>query len=64
MSIHWSIMCCLFKEGKTVYLFFSVHGSGHFQGIARMVGPIAGERAKEFQGPNFSGTFPVEWIKK
>ena len=43
---------------------FSVHGSGHFQGYAKMMSCIGQEKAKDFTGPGLTGTFAVEWVKR
>jgi hypothetical protein len=52
------------QDGKTVYLIFSVQGSGHFQGYARMVSEIGRDRTPEFCAPGLSGTFGIEWVKR
>ena len=49
------------QEGRDVYLIFSVQGSGHFQGVAKMTSPSGSERAREF-GSGYA--FGVEWIKR
>merc|ERR1719300_2267293 len=53
-----------FQDGKTVYLIFSVQGSGHFQGYARMTSEIGREKAPEFSSPGLSGIFGIEWVKR
>lgn len=53
-----------FKEGKTVYFIFSIQGSNHFQGIARMTGLISSEKVKDFHAPGLGGAIPVQWIKR
>lgn len=50
-----------------MYLIFSVQGSGHFQGVAKMAGPANVDDKsdiKEFSGPGIGGTFLVDWIKR
>ncbi|XP_074650448.1 3'-5' RNA helicase YTHDC2-like [Tubulanus polymorphus] len=53
-----------YKEGKEVYLVFSVQGSGHFQGYARMISLPGKERSQEFSGSGQGSNFVVEWIKR
>ncbi|XP_068740703.1 3'-5' RNA helicase YTHDC2-like isoform X2 [Montipora capricornis] len=53
-----------FKETKLVILVFSVQGSGHFQGYARMTSSIGKEKSPEFGSSSLSGVFSVEWMKK
>ncbi|KAK7115641.1 3'-5' RNA helicase YTHDC2-like [Littorina saxatilis] len=53
-----------FQDGKTVYLIFSVQGSGHFQGYARMTSQIGREKSPEFSAPGLSGIFSSEWVKR
>ncbi|XP_069677317.1 3'-5' RNA helicase YTHDC2-like isoform X2 [Periplaneta americana] len=63
-------MTRVFKEGKRVILVFSVQGSGHFQGYARLSGDKpdlktdAADQCLELSGPNLSPPLPVEWIKR
>lgn len=52
------------QEGKTVYLIFSVQGSGHFQGFARLTSESNKERPQEFSGMGLGGAFSVEWGKR
>lgn len=54
------------KEGKIVLLIFSVQGSGHFQGFARLrgEGTVEGERCPELTAPNLGAPRPVEWLKR
>ncbi|XP_050186132.1 3'-5' RNA helicase YTHDC2-like [Myiozetetes cayanensis] len=53
-----------FWESGTVYLIFSVQGSGHFQGFARMSSAIGCEKSQEWGSTGFGGVFKVEWIRK
>ncbi|KAK7491702.1 hypothetical protein BaRGS_00016958 [Batillaria attramentaria] len=53
-----------FQDGKTVYLIFSVQGSGHFQGYAKMTSDIGREKSADFSAPGLSGTFSIEWVKR
>ena len=58
--------CCyvLWQETKEVFLIFSVHGSGHFQGYAKMTSLVANERCRELTGNNLGNVFNIVWIKK
>ncbi len=50
-----------------VYLIFSVQGSGHFQGVAKMAAAAnIDEKSdiKEFSGSGMGGAFPVDWVKR
>ncbi|KAI5089109.1 putative ATP-dependent RNA helicase YTHDC2 isoform X1 [Silurus meridionalis] len=53
-----------FQENSTVFLIFSVQGSGHFQGYARMSTEIGSERCKDWGSTGLGGLFSVEWISK
>ncbi|XP_026778235.2 3'-5' RNA helicase YTHDC2 isoform X2 [Pangasianodon hypophthalmus] len=53
-----------FQENGTVFLIFSVQGSGHFQGYARMSSEIGSERCKDWGATGLGGVFSVEWIRK
>ncbi|XP_027762473.1 3'-5' RNA helicase YTHDC2 isoform X1 [Empidonax traillii] len=53
-----------FWESSTVYLIFSVQGSGHFQGFARMSSAIGCEKSQDWGSAGFGGVFKVEWIRK
>ncbi|XP_053557527.1 3'-5' RNA helicase YTHDC2 [Bombina bombina] len=53
-----------FWESSTVYLVFSVQGSGHFQGIAKMCSEIGRERSQDWGSTSLGGLFKVEWIRK
>uniref|UniRef100_A0A0A9FDF4 YTH domain-containing family protein n=1 Tax=Arundo donax TaxID=35708 RepID=A0A0A9FDF4_ARUDO len=45
-----------------VFLFFSVNGSGHFCGMAEMVGPVDFQRDMDFWCQDkWTGCFPVRW---
>ncbi len=50
-----------------MYLIFSVQGSGHFQGVAKMAAAAnIDEKSdiKEFTGSGMGGAFPVDWVKR
>ncbi|NXB38531.1 YTDC2 helicase, partial [Eulacestoma nigropectus] len=47
-----------------VYLIFSVQGSGHFQGFARMGSAIGCEKSQDWGSAGFGGVFKVDWIRK
>lgn len=47
-----------------MYLVFSVHGSGHFQGYAKMMSTTGQDKARDFTAPGLTGTFSVEWVKR
>ncbi|XP_010077327.1 PREDICTED: probable ATP-dependent RNA helicase YTHDC2 [Pterocles gutturalis] len=53
-----------FWESSMVYLIFSVQGSGHFQGFARMASEIGCEKSQDWGSDGFGGVFKVEWIQK
>nr|XP_033784978.1 3'-5' RNA helicase YTHDC2 isoform X1 [Geotrypetes seraphini] len=53
-----------FWESSTVYLVFSVQGSGHFQGFARMSSEIGREKSQDWGSTGLGGVFKVEWIRK
>ncbi|NXU47519.1 YTDC2 helicase, partial [Turnix velox] len=53
-----------FWESSTVYLVFSVQGSGQFQGFARMASEIGCEKSQDWGSAGFGGVFKVEWIRK
>uniref|UniRef100_A0A8C5N2A5 3'-5' RNA helicase YTHDC2 n=1 Tax=Leptobrachium leishanense TaxID=445787 RepID=A0A8C5N2A5_9ANUR len=53
-----------FWESSTVYLVFSVQGSGHFQGFARMCSEIGREKSQDWGSTSLGGVFKVDWIKK
>ncbi|XP_065513687.1 3'-5' RNA helicase YTHDC2 isoform X1 [Caloenas nicobarica] len=53
-----------FWESGMVYLIFSVQGSGHFQGFARMASEIGCEKSQDWGCAVFGGVFKVEWIRK
>ncbi|OCU02238.1 3'-5' RNA helicase YTHDC2 [Xenopus laevis] len=53
-----------FWESSTVYLVFSVQGSGHFQGFARMTSEIGREKSQDWGSTSLGGVFKVEWIRK
>ncbi|XP_066993237.2 3'-5' RNA helicase YTHDC2 [Anabrus simplex] len=60
----------VFKEAKRVMLVFSVQGSGHFQGYARLnsdkpeVKADGSENCADLGGPNLSAPLPIEWLKR
>ncbi|XP_051750884.1 3'-5' RNA helicase YTHDC2-like [Ctenopharyngodon idella] len=53
-----------FHESSAVFLIFSVQGSGHFQGYARMTSAISGERCLDWGSVGLGGVFGVEWVRK
>ncbi|XP_044131856.1 3'-5' RNA helicase YTHDC2 [Bufo gargarizans] len=53
-----------FWESSCVYLVFSVQGSGHFQGFARMCSEIGLEKSQDWGSTSLGGVFKVEWIRK
>ncbi|XP_051750907.1 3'-5' RNA helicase YTHDC2-like [Ctenopharyngodon idella] len=53
-----------FHESSAVFLIFSVQGSGHFQGYARMTSAISGERCLDWGSVSLGGVFGVEWVRK
>uniref|UniRef100_T1JES8 RNA helicase n=1 Tax=Strigamia maritima TaxID=126957 RepID=T1JES8_STRMM len=52
------------KEGKILYLIFSVQGSGHFQGYAHLTCDLITEKISEFSAPNLGQVYRIEWIKR
>ncbi|XP_066516299.1 3'-5' RNA helicase YTHDC2 isoform X2 [Hoplias malabaricus] len=53
-----------FQESAMVFLIFSVQGSGHFQGYAKMSSEIGSERCQDWGSSGLGGVFQVEWIRK
>ncbi|XP_069818801.1 3'-5' RNA helicase YTHDC2 isoform X3 [Dendropsophus ebraccatus] len=53
-----------FWESCAVYLIFSVQGSGHFQGFARMCSEIGPEKSQDWGSTSLGGVFMVEWIRR
>ncbi|KAL3867100.1 hypothetical protein ACJMK2_044331 [Sinanodonta woodiana] len=53
-----------FEDGKTVYLIFSVQGSGHFQGYTRVTSSVTQGNTGDFANSKFSHACSVEWIKR
>ncbi|XP_035383083.1 3'-5' RNA helicase YTHDC2 isoform X2 [Electrophorus electricus] len=53
-----------FRESDAVFLIFSVQGSGHFQGYARMSSEISPEQCLDWGSSGLGGVFNVEWIRK
>ncbi|XP_030640259.1 3'-5' RNA helicase YTHDC2 [Chanos chanos] len=53
-----------FQKSRLVFLIFSVQGSGHFQGYARMTSEIGSERCQDWGSPGLGGVFNVEWIRR
>ncbi|XP_052279613.1 3'-5' RNA helicase YTHDC2-like isoform X2 [Dreissena polymorpha] len=51
-----------FQEGHIVYLIFSLQGSGHFQGYAKMSSIIGTEKSYDYNGQG--GVFSVDWVKR
>ncbi|KAJ4768069.1 evolutionarily conserved C-terminal region 2 [Rhynchospora pubera] len=45
-----------------IFLFFSVNTSGHFCGVAEMVGPVDFDKSMDiWQQDKWPGSFPVKW---
>ena len=53
-----------YNNSDKLYLIFSIQGSGHFQGVAKMVSPISDKRCNDFGSSNLGGVFEVDWIYK
>ncbi|XP_076867546.1 3'-5' RNA helicase YTHDC2 isoform X2 [Brachyhypopomus gauderio] len=53
-----------FRESAAVFLIFSVQGSGHFQGYARMSSEISPEQCPDWGSTGLGGVFGVEWIRR
>ncbi|XP_072310125.1 3'-5' RNA helicase YTHDC2 isoform X2 [Eucyclogobius newberryi] len=53
-----------YLENKLIVLIFSVQGSGHFQGYARMTSAINKESCQDWGLMGLGGVFSVEWIHK
>lgn len=53
-----------FLENNLIILVFSVQGSGHFQGYARMTSAISQESCQDWGFMGLGGVFSVEWIHK
>uniref|UniRef100_UPI003AAAF468 3'-5' RNA helicase YTHDC2 isoform X2 n=1 Tax=Centroberyx gerrardi TaxID=166262 RepID=UPI003AAAF468 len=53
-----------FLENSIIFLIFSVQGSGHFQGYARMASVISREHCQDWGFMGLGGVFSVEWIQK
>ncbi|XP_044030649.1 3'-5' RNA helicase YTHDC2 isoform X2 [Siniperca chuatsi] len=53
-----------FLENNLIILIFSVQGSGHFQGYARMSSVISRESCQDWGFMGLGGVFSVEWIHK
>ncbi|XP_033750300.1 LOW QUALITY PROTEIN: 3'-5' RNA helicase YTHDC2-like [Pecten maximus] len=54
----------LFQEGKAVYLIFSIHGSGHFQGYAKMKSEFVYKKAQDSSHHGSDYCCDIEWIKR
>ncbi|XP_052896443.1 YTH domain-containing family protein [Anopheles moucheti] len=51
------------EKGGTVYLFFSVNGSGHFCGVAQMMTAVDyNSNSSVWSQDKWKGTFKVRWI--
>ncbi|NP_001167919.1 uncharacterized protein LOC100381631 [Zea mays] len=45
-----------------IFLFFSVNSSGHFCGVAEMIGPVNFDKSVDYwQNERWNGQFPVKW---
>ncbi|XP_067339375.1 3'-5' RNA helicase YTHDC2 isoform X2 [Channa argus] len=53
-----------FLENDFIILIFSVQGSGHFQGYARMASDISQESCQDWGFMGLGGIFSLEWIHK
>ena len=53
-----------YQNSEEVYLIFSIQGSGHFQGVAKMISSISDEQCEDFGSANLGGVFEIEWIHK
>uniref|UniRef100_A0A3Q3AWS4 RNA helicase n=1 Tax=Kryptolebias marmoratus TaxID=37003 RepID=A0A3Q3AWS4_KRYMA len=53
-----------FLENNLIILIFSVQGSGHFQGYARMTSTVSQESCQDWGFMGLGGVFSVEWIHK
>ncbi|KAF7648265.1 hypothetical protein LDENG_00159620 [Lucifuga dentata] len=53
-----------FLENNIIILIFSVQGSGHFQGFARMTSAVCQESCQDWAFMELGGVFNVEWIHK
>lgn len=53
-----------FLEDNLIILIFSVQGSGHFQGYARMTSVNSRESCQDWGFMGLGGVFSVEWIHK
>ncbi|XP_036365710.1 3'-5' RNA helicase YTHDC2-like isoform X2 [Octopus sinensis] len=53
-----------FQDGKTVYLIFSIQGSGCFQGYAKMLSTFSKDRSAEYSMPGLGATCTVDWLKR
>uniref|UniRef100_A0A671VQR6 RNA helicase n=1 Tax=Sparus aurata TaxID=8175 RepID=A0A671VQR6_SPAAU len=51
-------------ENNLIILIFSVQGSGHFQGYARMASVISQESCQDWDFMGLGGVFSVKWIHK
>jgi YT521-B-like domain len=52
------------QDGRTVLLIFSIHGSGGFQGIARVTEMLTAKPAKEYLATGLAANIAIEWLKK
>ncbi|XP_056289320.1 3'-5' RNA helicase YTHDC2 isoform X2 [Pseudoliparis swirei] len=53
-----------FLENSAIILVFSVQGSGHFQGYARLTSVVSQESGQDWGFMGLGGVFSVEWIHK
>ncbi|CAL9682575.1 unnamed protein product [Knipowitschia caucasica] len=53
-----------YLDNKLIILIFSVQGSGHFQGYARMASAMSRESCQDWGLMGLGGVFSVEWIHK
>lgn len=53
-----------FMANTFIMLIFSVQGSGHFQGYARMTSGVSQESCQDWGFTGLGGVFSVEWVHK
>ncbi|XP_074546808.1 3'-5' RNA helicase YTHDC2 [Halichoeres trimaculatus] len=53
-----------FMSSSIIILIFSVQGSGHFQGYARMTSAVSRENCQDWGLVGLGGVFSVEWIHR
>uniref|UniRef100_UPI0037E88EAD 3'-5' RNA helicase YTHDC2 isoform X2 n=1 Tax=Semicossyphus pulcher TaxID=241346 RepID=UPI0037E88EAD len=53
-----------FMENSIIILIFSVQGSGHFQGCARMTSAVSRVSCQDWSFMGLGGVFSVDWIHR